>query len=171
MRSTNVLLALWLLNPVAAAWGGQSGSAPEPITLAEVLAAGRAESPAIAAARSREQAAVAAAGVAGRWTNPRINLQTENWGADVPGLTLDSFATIAQTVELGGKRSARRGAAEAAADMARADAFVATRAIEREMGARFLEAVRLRDRVGILAGQRDALAELATSRLALVVPM
>ena len=102
---------------------------------------------------------------------PRINLQTENWGADVPGLTLDSFATIAQTVELGGKRSARRGAAEAAADMARADAFVATRAIEREMGARFLEAVRLRDRVGILAGQRDALAELATSRLALVVPM
>ena len=52
MRST-VLLAVWLL--IAAPAAAQDGPAPEPITLAEVLASGRAGSPAIAAARSRER--------------------------------------------------------------------------------------------------------------------
>ena len=51
MRSI-ALLAVWLL--IAAPAAAQEGPAPEPITLAEVLAAGRAGSPAIAAARSRE---------------------------------------------------------------------------------------------------------------------
>lgn len=158
MRST-VLLAVWLL--IAAPVAAQDVPAPEPITLAEVLAAGRAESPAIAAARSREQAAVAAAEVAGRWTNPALEFRSENFGADVPGgLPLDSFATVTQRLELGGKRGARRGAALAGAEMARVDAFATTRGIERELAGRFLETVRLRDRARILAGQRDALAEL-----------
>lgn len=158
MRSI-VLLAVWFL--IAAPAAAQEGPAREPITLAEVLASGRAESPAIAAARSRERAAVAAAGVAGRWTNPAIELRSENWGADVPGgLRLDSFATVTQRLEFGGKRGARRGAALAGAEMARVDAFATTRGIEGELAARFLEAVRLRDRTGILAAQRDALAEL-----------
>ncbi len=157
MRSI-ALLAVWLLTAVPAA--AQKGPAPEPITLAEVLAAGRAGSPAIAAARSRERAAVAAAGVAGRWTNPAVEFRSENWGADVPGLGLDSFATVTQTLELGGKRGARRGAALAGAEMARVDAFATTRDIEGELAGRFLEAVRLRDRVEILAAQGDAFAEL-----------
>ncbi len=157
MRSI-ALLAVWLL--IAAPVAAQEGPAPEPITLAEVLASGRAGSPAIAAARSRERAAVAAAGVAGRWTNPAVEFRSENWGADIPGLGLDSFATVTQTLELGGKRAARRGAALAGAEMARVDAFATTRGIEGELAARFLEAVRLRDRTRILAAQRDALAEL-----------
>ena len=157
MRSI-ALLAVWLLTAVPAA--AQEGPALEPITLAEVLAAGRAGSPAIAAARSRERAAVAAAGVAGRWTNPAVELRSENWGADIPGLGLDSFATVTQRLELGGKRGARRGAALAGAEMARVDAFATTRDIEGELAGRFLEAVRLRDRVEILAAQGDAFAEL-----------
>ena len=157
MRSI-VLLAVWLL--IAAPVAAQDAPAPEPITLAEVLAAGRAGSPAIAAARSRERAAVAAAEVAGRWTNPAIEFRGENWGADVPGLGLDSFATVTQRLELGGKRGARRGAALAGAEMARVDAFATTRRIERELAGRFLETVRLRDRARILARQLDALAEL-----------
>ena len=158
MRSI-ALLAAWLL--IAAAVAAQEDPAPEPITLAEVLAAGRAESPAIAAARSRERAAVAAAGVAGRWTNPAIEFRSENFGADTPGgLPLDSFATVTQRLELGGKRGARRGAALAGAELARVDAFATTRGIEGELAGRFLETVRLRDRATILAGQRDALAEL-----------
>ena len=158
MRST-VLLAAWLL--IAAPVAAQDAPAPEPITLAEVLASGRAESPAIAAARFREQTAVAAAEVAGRWSNPALEFRSENFGADVPGgLPLDSFATVTQRLELGGKRGARRGAAQARAEMARVDAFAATRGIEGELAARFLEAVRLRDRTGILTTQRNALAEL-----------
>lgn len=160
MRSI-VLLAVWFLIPAPAAWAEGQGPAPEPITLAEVLAAGRAESPAIAAARSREQAAADAAGVAGRWINPAIEFRSENWGSDVPGgLRLDSFATVTQKVELGGKRGARRGAALAAAEAARADAFATMREIEGEMAVRFLEAVRLRDQAAILIAQRDALDEL-----------
>ena len=157
MRST-VLLAVWLL--IAAPAAAQDGPAPEPITLAEVLASGRAGSPAIAAARSRERAAVAAAGVAGRWTNPAVEFRSENWGADIPGLGLDSFATVTQTLELGGKRGARRGAALARAEMARVDAFATTRGIEGDLSTAFLEAVRLRDGAAILTAQRDALAEL-----------
>ena len=161
MRSGIVLLAAWLLAPAPEAWAGQAGPEAEPITLARVLAAGRAESPAIAAARSREDAAAAAAGVAGRWRNPAIELRSENWGAGVPGgLRKDSFATLTQTLELGGKRGARRATALAAAEAARAGTLAALRATERDIAARFLEAVRLRDRTGILMGQRDALDEL-----------
>ena len=155
------LLVVSLLNPAPEAWAGQADPAPEPITLAQVLAAGRAESPAIAAARSREDAAAAAAGAAGRWPNPAIELRSENWGAAVPGgLRKDSFATVTQTLELGGKRGARRATALAAAEASRAGTLAAMRAIEREIATRYLEAIRLRDRAGILAGQRDALDEL-----------
>ena len=157
MRST-VLLAAWLL--IAAPAVAQEAAAPEPITLAEVLAAGRAQSPQIAAARSREQAAMAAAGVAGRWTNPALEFRSENWGAPSPGLRHDSFVTVTQRLELGGKRGARRGAAQAGAQAARADALSTMRAIEGELAGRFLDAVRLRDRAGILSEQRDALDEL-----------
>ena len=157
MRST-VLLVAWLL--IAAPAVAQEASAPEPITLAEVLAAGRAQSPQIAAARSREQAAIAAAGVAGRWTNPALEVRSENWGASSPGLRHDSFVTVTQRLELGGKRGARRGAAQAGAQAARADALSTMRAIEGELAGRFLDAVRLRDRAGILSEQRDALDEL-----------
>ena len=76
------------------------------------------------------------------------------------GLRKDSFATVTQTLELGGKRGARRATALAAAEAARAGTLAAMRAIEREIAARYLEAIRLRDRTGILAGQRDALDEL-----------
>ena len=161
MRSGIVLLAAWLLIPAPEAWAGQAVPAPEPITLAQVLTAGRAESPRIAAARSREDAAAAAAGVAGRWPNPAIELRSENWGAALPGgLPQDSFATVTQTLEFGGKRGARRGMALAAAEAAGAGTLATMRAIEREIAARYLETIRLRDRAGILASQRDALDEL-----------
>lgn len=150
--------AVWFL--IAAPGVAQEPPAPQPITLAEVLAAGRAQSPRIAAVRSREEAAITAAGMAGRWTNPALEFRSENWGAPSPGLPHDSFVTVTQTVELGGKRGARRGAALAGAELARADAFAAMRAIEGELAARFLEAVRLRDRAEILSEQRDALEEL-----------
>ena len=48
-----------------------------------------------------------------------MEFRSENWGAGHSGLGLDSFATVTQTLELGGKRGARRGAALARAEMAR----------------------------------------------------
>ena len=157
MRSI-VVPAVWLL--IAAPAVAREAPAPEPVTLAEVLEAGRVQSPLVAAARSRERAAEAAAGVAGRWTNPALEFRSENWGAPPPGLRHDSFVTVSQRVELGGKRGARRGAAFAAAEAARVAAAAAMHDVEGELAARFLDTVRLRDRAAILAGQRDALAEL-----------
>ncbi len=130
------------------------------LSLAEVLASARAASPQIAAARSREAAAVAAAATAGRWRNPEISLQSENWGAPESGLPLDSFATVRQTLELGGKRSARRGAAEAAAVAARAGALGTLRDIERGVVRRFLDTVRLRNRAAVRREQVASLDEL-----------
>lgn len=133
---------------------------PERLTLSEVLAAARASAPALLAARSREAAATAAAAVAGRWTNPEIEIRSENWGAQDHELPLDSFATVRQALELGGKRGARRHAAETAAVTAGVGTLGALREIEGQVAGRFLDAVRQRDRAALRREQIESLDEL-----------
>ncbi len=133
---------------------------PERLTLSEVLAAARTSAPALLAARSREAAATAAAAVAGRWTNPEIEIRSENWGAQDHELPLDSFATVRQALELGGKRGARRHAAETAAVTAGVGTLGALREIEGQVAGRFLDAVRQRDRAALRREQIESLDEL-----------
>lgn len=135
-------------------------SAGTPFTLAEALSRARTESPALAAARARIEGARDASAVAGRPLNPFVELRSENWASGAPGgLPLDLFATLTQTVELGGKRGARRAVAAATIGSATAVEALAWQEIARTVTADYLAALRHREEARALASHADSLAE------------
>ena len=139
-----------------------AAQAPDrPVTLAEALAQARQQSPARQASAARADAADLARTLSGRLPNPVTEVRWENWA---PGLhdTLpyDSFATITQPFELGGKRAARRGVATAAAEGARAALTSTERGVDTEVARRFLAVVRERDRSRLLTEHAEGLAAL-----------
>lgn len=131
------------------------------VTLRDALELARAQSPARRAAAARAEAADLAKGLAGRYPNPLAEIRLENWA---PGLhdrlPYDTFATVTQTVELGGKRSARQGVAAAGAQGAQASLWSAERELDAEIVLRFLTVVRGRERARTLAEHVDGLSEL-----------
>ena len=149
-----VLVSGW----APAAWA-QSPPAPA-VSLRDVVDGARLRSPLVAAAEARDSAADAAVSEAGRWPNPTVELRSENWGSRDAALPLDTFATVTQTIELGGKRGARRGVAEAARLGAAAAIGSTVASVQRDAALRFLDAVRLRDRARALADQHEALTEI-----------
>lgn len=98
---------------------------------------------------------------AGRLPNPIVELRWENWASghrDV--LLFDTFATVTQPIELGGKRAARVAVAASVAGSARATLDGTEREIDAEVVHRFLAVVRERDRGQLLAQHAQGLAEL-----------
>jgi cobalt-zinc-cadmium efflux system outer membrane protein len=147
------LLCAALGAPAAAQTGG-------PLTLADALARARAEAPALAAVRARIDGARDARLRAGRLVNPSMEVRSENWASGAPGgLPLDVFATVTQTVELGGKRGARRAAADAAVTSAAAAEAMTWREIARAVTTDYLAALRFRDESRALAAHAGSLAE------------
>ncbi|MGE3178144.1 MAG: TolC family protein, partial [Vicinamibacterales bacterium] len=130
-------------------------------TLREAIARAREESPARRAAMARVEAADLSRGLAGRYPNPLAEIRVENWA---PGLhdrlPYDTFATVTQTVELGGKRAARQGVAAAGAQGARAALWSAERELEAEVARRYLTVLRDRERERTLADHAAGLVEL-----------
>ena len=135
--------------------------AQSPLSLAEAIALAHSTTPDLAAAAARVAAARDAQEVAGRLLNPSIELRSENWasGAPDPGLPLDVFATVTQTVELGGKRAARHGVVAAAVIAAEAAQVGATRGVAVEVSRHYLDALRLRERARVLDGHVASLTE------------
>ena len=153
------LLALALLCAALAA-PATAQTAGGPLTLADALTRARAEAPALAAVRARIDGARDARLRAGRLVNPAVELRSENWASGAPGgLPLDVFATVTQTVELGGKRGARRAAADASLTSATAAEGVAWRDIARAVTSDYLTALRYRDEARALAAHAESLAE------------
>lgn len=131
------------------------------LTLDDALAKALARSPLGDAARQRLAAAAIARDVVARAPNPLIEVRTENLGTISPAqLPRDTFATISQPIELGGKLGARR--ADATALHAVADAGVASTAwtLALDVSERYVDAVRARGVLASLEEQRDGLAEL-----------
>ncbi|MDP1570134.1 MAG: TolC family protein [Vicinamibacterales bacterium] len=136
-------------------------SPPSSLTLAQAVEAARAHSGARAAAAARTDGALQAASTAGRWPNPSVELRSENWGSGAPGgLPADAFVVLTQPLELGGKRAARRGLADRAADEARAAETGVGASADLAVIRRFVEAVTARDQARALAGQAQEVAEL-----------
>lgn len=137
--------------------------AQAPLTLADALARARASSPAIAAAKARSDAARAATGLSGRMLNPLVELRSENWASGAPDgtLPLDVFATVLQTVELGGKRGARRAVAAAGESSAAAGEALAWRDLARTIAGEYLAALRARDHARARADFAERMAEAA----------
>lgn len=136
-------------------------TSPPLLSLSEALTQARARSPRRQASVARVEAADLSRPWAGRLPNPIVELRWENWASghrDV--LLFDTFATVTQPIELGGKRAARVAVAASVAGSARATLDGTEREIDAEVVHRFLAVVRERDRGQLLAQHAQGLAEL-----------
>ena len=160
-------LLLVLALPVSAA--PPPGGAPPARTLADVLAAVAATSPATAAAAARATAAEAEAAKARRFPNPEAGFRVENWrkGTDAhpfdAGADLDVVAELTQPLPLFGTHGARKGEAAARARAAGATARGEREALLLEAARLYLAAVRGRELVAALAESRDALGAMVAT--------
>ena len=154
-----ILCALMLFGGALPA--GSQPSGPR-FTLAEALARARDVSPEGAAARARVEAARRAAGETATMPNPTVEFRSENWasGTSRSVLPLDIFAEVTQILELGGKRGARRGVAEANLGAMQAHEAVARRELAADISRTYLDALRLRERQRTLAAQGTDLQEM-----------
>lgn len=154
-------LSVVLLIAVALASPSSAQDAGLAFTLADALERARAASASRRAATLRLTAAEEAMPAAGRLQNPLSELRWENFASGTPGgFPLDVFATLTQPVEMGGERAARRGAARAAAESARAALSGVVAEADLHVAQRYLEAVRARDGAATLRAQSESLAAL-----------
>jgi cobalt-zinc-cadmium efflux system outer membrane protein len=135
-----------------------------PLTLAQAVERARTHSPLRASAVEFANGAASAAKLAGRLSNPLLDVRVENLA---PQSALapdrDVFAVISQPIELGGKRGVRR-------DIATADSEISTlllRSVDRQIALdtvrAYMRAVRARDALATLSLQRERVGMLVTT--------
>ena len=161
MRHPAVTILCALMLSGGAVPAGSQPASPR-LTLAEALARARDGSPEGAAARARVEAAQRAAGETATMPNPTVEFRSENWASGVSRsvLPLDAFAEITQIVELGGKRDARKGMAEADLGAMQAHGAVVLRALAIDISRAYLDALRFRERQRTLSAQGTDLQEM-----------
>jgi cobalt-zinc-cadmium efflux system outer membrane protein len=133
-----------------------------PLTLEEALAAARKTSPALEAASADLRASSAARTVAGLRPNPSLQVETENVTGSGPYRGFDSAETtvgLALPIELGGKRSARIGVAEAQGTRARVEAAIAEADVTLRVTQAYIAAVAAERRLSIAREQARIAAE------------
>lgn len=134
-----------------------------PLTLAAAVAQAKAASPLRLPARSLAEGTTRAAALAGRPPNPLLEIRTENWGPGRSQLPLDVFATVTQTIETGGKRTARLGVAKAERDAAGASLLLVDRQVTLRTVQLYVQALRARGVLDSMRQNRDGLATLIAS--------
>lgn len=117
LSALRTVAALWLClaNP---AWAQTSS---EILTLEAATALALDTAPLLKARQAERDAADGRQAQAGAWPNPALDLEIENFagsGVFEGGRSAELFAGVSQTVELGGKRDARRARAGAGQDSA-----------------------------------------------------
>jgi cobalt-zinc-cadmium efflux system outer membrane protein len=134
------LAELLFLASLAAASAAMAEPAPP---FNALLAQAQASAPRLAEARANVARAEGLARQAGVMPNPTLGLEIENFSGSGPfrGTSLsETTATIGQTLELGGKRSARVAAGRAEVDAARAQARRAEAEYAFDLAAAYAEA-------------------------------
>jgi|APFEC2959095171_1045051.scaffolds.fasta_scaffold00030_136 cobalt-zinc-cadmium efflux system outer membrane protein len=132
-----------------------------PLTLEDALAAARQTSPALEAASADLRASSAARTIAGLRPNPSLEAQTENVTGSGAYRGFDSAETtigLALPIELGGKRSARIGVAEAQGTRARVDGAVAAADLTLHVTQAFVAAIAAERRAGVAREQAEIAA-------------
>ncbi len=138
-----------------------SAAAAEPVTLAQALDRAQAGSPVISAAEANVRAAEGRARQAGLPPNPEISVEVENFSGTGPyeGMSSsESTFAVEQRLELGGKRGARRNAAQAEVEAARLRVSVARADVARDVRGAYAEALAAESRA-LLARQAAERAE------------
>lgn len=141
------------------------GPAIEVLSLGTAVRRAADVSPLMSAARSRVDAAAGAVHQAGRLPNPLGEVRVESWDFHAEHATprwdnVDFFATFAQPIELGGKRSARTGEAAAARDAAAFDADQTRHEVILETTRTYLAVLRARSLMDALEKNREALSRI-----------
>jgi cobalt-zinc-cadmium efflux system outer membrane protein len=131
------------------------------VTLADALARARERSAPVQAARLRARASGDAVRDIPRMPNPVTELRGENYGPASPvALRRDVFATVAQPIELGGKRRARVTEANAIEMVSSTAVGAAEWAIAFDVAELYIEAVRAREVAATLVAQRERVREI-----------
>ncbi|MBY9068035.1 TolC family protein [Hyphomonas sp. WL0036] len=133
-----LVLPVWAGIAVAAPCGAPSSAitgytAGQPLTLDGAIARVRAASPEVRAAALEASARSADADQAGRWLNPALSVEVENFAGRGPlkGFSQsETTLTLEQTFRLGGKRRLSERAARAEAALATAECGVMLREAE-----------------------------------------
>jgi cobalt-zinc-cadmium efflux system outer membrane protein len=151
---------------------------PPPVPLEQAVSAVLAASPLRQAAEATATAAVTAAGFAGAWPNPSVDVRAENWRFGAWNWTptldpsappsVDFFAVLAQPIELGGERGARRAMADAQRDGARAGLSQVERGLVMETIRLYLDALLNREALASLDSNREGLEVLTGAMTARV---
>jgi cobalt-zinc-cadmium efflux system outer membrane protein len=135
-----------------------------PLTLSEAVSQAQRTSPVRSGAEALAAGMTDAWRLSGRPLNPALDVRTENWA---PGTTpsaggplVDVFATMVQTIELGGKRSSRRSVAAADRDAAGASLRVVERQIALETVRIYVQGLRARGQLETLSANRDGFGAL-----------
>src|SRR6266540_4661341 len=108
-----------------------------PVRLADLLAEARKNNPELRAAAAQARAAASAVSPAGALDDPMLMVQFWNMPVDLS--TVPVMVQLTQPIPLGGKRDARRDAAEAQSRMARADAATKGRDVEAEVAKSYFD--------------------------------
>ncbi|MCK6548328.1 TolC family protein [Myxococcota bacterium] len=155
---------------IAIAWPRASGAETPPLTLDAALTRAREQAPRVLAARARISEAE------GRRTGASVLLvhnpvleSSIGRRSSPSGGQMDAGLGVSQLFELGGRGSARRRAADAGVDRARADAAEATREALREVAFSFLGGLYAIEQAQLLANAErvaEQLLRVAERRLA-----
>jgi cobalt-zinc-cadmium efflux system outer membrane protein len=155
-RVIAALLAAASCASIAQAQTSPPAAAQDVITLDEVLDRAGASSPSTEAAGAGVRAAEAARTVAGLRPNPSVSAETENvagTGAYRGFNEAETTVRFEMPIELGGKRGARLGVADARTYRARLDAAIALADVRLRVTQSYLEAVAAERRVVIAQDQ------------------
>jgi cobalt-zinc-cadmium efflux system outer membrane protein len=142
----------------------QSGNHAPPLTLAAAVDLARANHPAVTAASARRQTAVALARQDAAYANPVLEWREENLGSPLPR---DAFATIAQPLDISGRRLAIRASARDIDRRGIADSTTVMRDVEANAARAFWRASLARALLALAEEQRldaERLARLEADR-------
>jgi cobalt-zinc-cadmium efflux system outer membrane protein len=115
------------------------------VSLHEALQLAQGANPELSAVRHRVNAARSRTRDAGRWPNPSLDASIENVGGNLGDDRAETSVELAQTVELGGDRAARRGLAKSVVGVVEAESEVLFRDVLSATAARFLDAWSLQE--------------------------
>ena len=155
--------ALVLALELALASVQATAQSPPPLPIAAAVAQARVTSPLRGEAKSLADGTAEAARLSGRPLNPLIEVRSENFGITGTPLPLDVWVLVGQTWELGGKRTARLGVAQAERDVAASSLGLVDRQIVLRTIQLYIQALRARGVVETLTANREGLSTLIAS--------
>lgn len=134
------------------------------LTLRDALQKVAGSNPIRQALRHRVKAAVALVEQAGLRPNPEIGFEVQDFGGDLSGFSQTEFtAGLSQEIELGGKRTRRRQAAQSKTDAAALNMALTDYGLYGETSRRYYQLVHAQNSLGLAKDATDLAVALATS--------